>query len=74
MTPTSNHTRWFPDKLFATPHRFKPKLFSQGHFNMSYIISRQESQGRSQDFSKGGGGHTVSNNMVMALSPRNIVG
>ena len=29
-------------------------------------------QGRSQDFSKGG--HTVSNNIVMAFSPRNIVG
>ena len=31
-------------------------------------------QGRSQDFSKGGGGHTGSNNIVMAFSPRNIVG
>ena len=32
-------------------------------------------QGRSQDFSKGGGGgHTVSNIIVMAFSPRNIVG
>ena len=31
-------------------------------------------QGRSQDFSKGGGGHTMSNNIVMAFSPRNIVG
>ena len=31
--------------------------------------------GRSQDFSKGGGGgHTGSNNIVMAFSPRNIVG
>ena len=30
-------------------------------------------QGRSQDFSKGGGGHTGSNNIVMAFSPRNIV-
>ena len=29
-------------------------------------------QGRSQDFSKGG--HTVSNIIVMAFSPRNIVG
>ena len=29
-------------------------------------------QGRSQDFSKGG--HTGSNNIVMAFSPRNIVG
>ena len=28
----------------------------------------------SQDFSKGGGGHTVSNIIVMAFSPRNIVG
>ena len=32
-------------------------------------------QGRSQDFSKGGGGgHTVSNIIVMAFPPRNIVG
>ena len=31
------------------------------------------SQGRSQDFSKGGD-HTVSNIIVMAFSPRNIVG
>ena len=31
-------------------------------------------QGRSQDFSKGGGGHTVSNIIVMAFSPRNVVG
>ena len=31
-------------------------------------------QGRSQDFSKGGVGHTGSNNIVMAFSPRNIVG
>ena len=31
-------------------------------------------QGRSQDFSKGGGGHTGSNNIVMAFSPRSIVG
>ena len=32
--------------------------------------------GRSQDFSKGGGGrgHTGPNNIVMAFSPRNIVG
>ena len=30
-------------------------------------------QGRSQDFSKGGG-DTGSNNIVMAFSPRNIVG
>ena len=31
--------------------------------------------GRSQDFSKGGGGgHTVSNIIVMAFSPRNILG
>ena len=29
-------------------------------------------QGRSQDFSKGG--HTVSNIIVMAFSPRNVVG
>ena len=29
-------------------------------------------QGRSQDFSQGG--HTGSNNIVMAFSPRNIVG
>ena len=31
-------------------------------------------QGRGQDFSKGGGGHTVSNIIVMAFSPQNIVG
>ena len=31
-----------------------------------------EALGRSQDFSKGG--HTVSNIIVMAFSPRNIVG
>ena len=32
-------------------------------------------QGRSQDFTKGGGGgHTVSNIIVMAFSSRNIVG
>ena len=32
-------------------------------------------EGRSQDFSKGGGGgHTGSNNIVMAFSPRNIIG
>ena len=31
-------------------------------------------QGRSQDFSKGGGGHTVSNIIVIAFSPRNIIG
>ena len=31
-------------------------------------------QGRSQDFSKGGGGHTLSNIILMAFSPRNIVG
>ena len=34
-------------------------------------------QGRSQEFSRGvggGGGHTGSNNIVMAFSPRNIVG
>ena len=38
-----------------------------------YIYRRL--QGRSQDFSKGGGGgHTGSNNIVMAFSPRKIVG
>ena len=31
-------------------------------------------QGCSQDFSKGGGGHTGSNNIVMAFPPRNTVG
>ena len=31
-------------------------------------------QWRSEDFSRGGGGgHSVSNNIVMAFSPRNIV-
>ena len=30
-------------------------------------------RGRSQNFSKGGGGHTVSNIIVLAFSPRNIV-
>ena len=35
----------------------------------------RSTQGRSQDFSKrGGGGHTRSNNIVMAFSPQNIVG
>ena len=34
--------------------------------------SENSSQGRSQDFSKGG--HTVPNIIVMAFSPRNIVG
>ena len=34
--------------------------------------SENSSQGRSQDFSKGG--HTVSNIIVMAFWPRNIVG
>ena len=38
--------------------------------------SRFIPQARSQDLSKGGGGggHTVSNIIVMAFSPRNIVG
>ena len=41
---------------------------------MSQGVSQQVSeQGRSQDFSKGGG-VTVSNIIVMAFSPRNIVG
>ena len=31
-------------------------------------------QGRSQDFSKGEGGHTVSNIIVLAFSTRNILG
>ena len=31
-------------------------------------------QGRSQDFSKGWRRHTVSNIIIMAFSPRNIVG
>ena len=34
----------------------------------------EEDPARGRDFSKGGGGHTVSNNSVMAFSPRNIVG
>ena len=38
------------------------------------MVTRPLYQGRSQDFSKGGGGHTGSNNIVMAFSPRNIVG
>ena len=47
-------------------------LFRQMH---RISISSNNSQGRSHDFSKGGGGgHTVSNNIVMAFSPRNIVG
>ena len=38
-------------------------------------ISNLFVQGRSWDFSNGGGGgHTGSNNIVMAFSPRNIVG
>ena len=47
-------------------------LFRQMHRNS---ISSNNPQGRSQDFSKGGGGgHTEPNNIVMAFSPRNIVG
>ena len=38
------------------------------------IQIQQKEQGRSQDFSKGGGGHTVSNIIVMTFSPRNTVG
>ena len=41
-------------------------------YRLIYIWNTE--QGRSQDFSKGGGGHTVSNIIVMAFSPRNIVG
>ena len=41
----------------------------------SSMASCDMKQGRSQNFSKGGGGgHTGSNNIVMAFSPRNIVG
>ena len=36
------------------------------------MVLTQPPQGRSQDFSNGG--HTGSNNIVMAFSPRNIVG
>ena len=41
-----------------------------------FILHMNLVQGRSQDFSKvgGGGGHTVSNIIVMAFSARNIVG
>ena len=43
-----------------------------------YLFSEQLEisikQGCSEDFSKGGGGHTGSNNIVMAFSPRYIVG
>ena len=41
---------------------------------MLRVIESQGNQGRSQDFSKGGGGHTVSNIIVMAFSSRNIIG
>ena len=43
---------------------------------MSFRANNYElnnNQGHSQDFSKGGA-HTGSNNIVMAFSPRNIVG
>ena len=32
------------------------------------------SRGVARSFQRGGGGHTVLNNIVMAFSPRNIVG
>ena len=42
------------------------------HFSGYFIFEISLEQGRSQDFSKGG--NTVSNNIVMAFSSRNIVG
>ena len=47
-------------------------LYPQFH-RFSHFYFSITDQGRSQDFSKGGG-HTVSNIIVMAFSPRNIVG
>ena len=53
----------------------KRNLRRQVVFN-GFTASDLRVQGRSQDFSKGGGGggHTVSNIIVMAFSPRNILG
>ena len=51
--------------------------FKNFTFHIVSVISHavQLAQGRSQDFSKeGGGGHTGSNNIVMAFSSRYIVG
>ena len=53
-------------------------IFSVFLHRNSYLESEGnvEITGRSQDFSKwgGGGGHTGSNNIVIAFSPRYIVG
>ena len=59
--------------IFKFYFQFYLKLF------MSLIVTRSDQlrlqlQGRSQDFLKGGGSHTLSNIIVMAFSPRNIVG
>ena len=57
------------------------KMISIKHFTWQTKLCKTEpsitkqivhKQGRSQDFSKGG--HTVPNIIVMAFSPRNIVG
>ena len=60
----SSHRRVLIDSIFIV-------VQSLGH-----CYTYNELEGRSQDFSKGGGGggHTGSNNIVMAFSPRNIVG
>ena len=52
--------------------------FSFIHNIIDFLAKYSLTQGRIQDFSKGGGGgggggHTVSNITVMALSPRNVV-
>ena len=64
------------------PHLSRASRETTGdELDSTYIILQEPSlrffthAGRSQDFSKGGGGgHTVSNIIVMAFSARNIVG
>ena len=51
------------------------QTYSERFANRVEVYNKRTFQGRSQDFSRGGGGdHTVSNIIVMAFSPRNIVG
>ena len=47
---------------------------TEQEINARLLNIKLKRQGRSQDFSKGGGGHILSNIIVMAFSPRNIVG
>ena len=53
--------------LWKFPRKNYSQLYLNGHLSKHW-------QGRSRDFSKGGGGHTGSNNIVMAFAPRNSVG